>query len=52
MTACGESNVPAFMGAQPAKTTPYGRETRYGAEEMRCRLENMQTACLCKRCGR
>ena len=35
MTACGESNVPAFLGAPPAKTTPYGRETRYGAEEMR-----------------
>jgi perosamine synthetase len=28
-------DLPAIAGGQPAKQTPYGRESRYGAEELR-----------------
>ncbi|HZO87083.1 MAG TPA: DegT/DnrJ/EryC1/StrS family aminotransferase [Chthonomonadaceae bacterium] len=38
MAQTGTTDLPAIAGGSPAKTTPYGREQRYGAEEL-CALE-------------
>jgi perosamine synthetase len=35
MSTATMTDLPAIAGGQPAKTTPYGRERRYGEEELR-----------------
>src|SRR6185437_2198607 len=35
MSTATMTDLPAIAGGTPAKTTPYGRERRYGEEELR-----------------